>query len=89
MAKKKAGRKKAVSSKRATGKGKKKTIKKKTAKTPEKKIPKKKVEESKVKRRVSSKKPPKTMEELLAATGYELKGIKRGQLIEGTITDMS
>lgn len=32
---------------------------------------------------------PTTMEELLAQTGYKLKGVKRGELIEGTITDIS
>jgi len=32
---------------------------------------------------------PVTMEELLAQTGYELHGVKRGQLIEGTVTDVS
>ena len=29
------------------------------------------------------------MEELLAQTGYELHGVKRGELIEGTVTDIS
>jgi 4-hydroxy-3-methylbut-2-enyl diphosphate reductase len=29
------------------------------------------------------------MEELLEQTGYELKGVKRGQLVEGTVTDVS
>ena len=32
---------------------------------------------------------PKTMEELLEQTGYELRGVKRGELIEGAITDIS
>ena len=34
-------------------------------------------------------KEPVTMEELLAQTGYELHGVKRGELIEGTVTDIS
>jgi len=34
-------------------------------------------------------KEPTTMEELLQQTGYELKGVKRGQLVEGTVTDVS
>ena len=34
-------------------------------------------------------KQPRTMEELLEQTGYELKGVKRGQLVEGTVTDVS
>ena len=34
-------------------------------------------------------KEPTTMEELLEQTGYELKGVKRGQLVEGTVTDVS
>jgi ribosomal protein S1 len=32
---------------------------------------------------------PKTMEELLAVTGYELKAPKRGQVIDGLITDIT
>lgn len=36
-----------------------------------------------------SKKSPQTMEELLAATGYTLKGVKKGDLVEGTITRVS
>jgi len=31
---------------------------------------------------------PQTMEELLAATGYQLRGLRRGQQIEGIITDI-
>lgn len=34
----------------------------------------------------TSKKSPQTMDELLAATGYTLKGVKKGDLVEGTIT---
>lgn len=37
----------------------------------------------------SKKDVPKTMEELLEQTGYELRGVKRGELIDGTITDIS
>lgn len=33
-----------------------------------------------------SKPEPQTMEELLAQTGYKLKGVKKGQVIEGVIT---
>jgi predicted RNA-binding protein with RPS1 domain len=43
-------------------------------------------------RKTSSKlrgKEPKTMDELLEQTGYELRGIKRGELVEGTVTDVS
>ena len=29
---------------------------------------------------------PTTMEELLAATGYNLKGVKKGDVVEGTVT---
>lgn len=32
---------------------------------------------------------PMTMEELLAATGYQLKGLKKGDVVEGTITKVS
>lgn len=32
---------------------------------------------------------PKTMEELLAQTGYVLRGVKRGEVVEGTITDIA
>lgn len=34
-------------------------------------------------------KSPQTMEELLAVTGYSLRGIKKGDVIEGTITRVS
>lgn len=37
----------------------------------------------------AKKAPATTMEELLEQTGYTLKGIKRGELLEGTITDIS
>jgi small subunit ribosomal protein S1 len=49
-----------------------------------------KSEKSKVKTeekssKTSSSKQPQTMEELLAQTGYTLKGVKKGDVIEGTI----
>jgi len=31
---------------------------------------------------------PQTMEELLAKTGYKLRGLRRGETVEGTITDI-
>jgi ribosomal protein S1 len=66
-------------------------------KTTAKKVAVKKKKVSKVKKaktakqtpKVSSRGKPKTMEELLKQTGYELKGVKRGQLVEGTVTDIS
>ncbi|MBI3386075.1 S1 RNA-binding domain-containing protein [Candidatus Gottesmanbacteria bacterium] len=33
-----------------------------------------------------SSKAPQTMEELLASTGYTLKGVKKGDVVEGTVT---
>lgn len=41
-----------------------------------------------VKKTVSLKEP-QTMEELLKQTGYELKGLKKGQLVKGVITDVT
>lgn len=32
---------------------------------------------------------PETMEELLAQTGYKLRGLKRGDIVEGVVTDTS
>ncbi len=40
-------------------------------------------------KKIVSKKEPQTMEELLKATGYELKGLKKGQLVKGVITDVT
>ena len=40
-------------------------------------------------RKASPRGQPRTMEQLLEQTGYELKGVKRGQLVEGTVTDVS
>src|SRR3989338_2862146 len=34
-------------------------------------------------------KEPQTMDELLKATGYKLKGLKKGQLVEGAVTDVT
>jgi small subunit ribosomal protein S1 len=42
----------------------------------------------KVAKKVSNKKP-RTMEELLKVTGYELKGLKKGQKVEGLVTDIT
>jgi len=53
-----------------------KPIKKSTKKTSEKKP-------------VVKKPEPKTMEELLKKTGYTLKGLKKGQLVKGVITDIT
>ena len=40
-------------------------------------------------KKIVSKREPQTMEELLKATGYELKGLKKGQLVKGVITDVT
>lgn len=40
-------------------------------------------------KRPTSKHAPQTMEELLAVTGYSLKGVKKGDILEGTITRVS
>ena len=40
-------------------------------------------------KKIVSKREPTTMEELLKATGYELKGLKKGQLVKGVITDVT
>lgn len=37
----------------------------------------------------TSKKQPQTMEELLALTGYALRGVKKGDVVEGAITRVS
>ena len=42
---------------------------------------------SKKAEKTSKKKEPETMEDLLADTGYVLHGLKRGKIIEGTITE--
>lgn len=43
----------------------------------------------KVKSPVAQKTAPQTMEELLAQTGYVLKGVKKGDIVEGTISSVS
>ena len=48
-----------------------------------------KVKTKKSVKKVVSKKEPRTMEELLKATGYELKGLKKGQLVEGVVTGVT
>ncbi len=49
-----------------------------------------KVEKKKeVKPKITFKGTPKTMEELLAATGYTLKAPKRGDVVEGLITEIN
>jgi len=40
-------------------------------------------------KKVVSKREPQTMEELLKQTGYELKGLKKGQLVEGVVTEVT
>jgi len=40
-------------------------------------------------KRPTSKSTPQTMEELLAATGYVIKGFKKGEVLEGKITRVS
>src|SRR3989304_5947951 len=56
------------------------------SRTPVKKIvsPKERVAPSR-----STAKDPTTMEELLAVTGFELRCIRRGQILQGTVTDVS
>ncbi|MCX6816577.1 MAG: S1 RNA-binding domain-containing protein [Candidatus Beckwithbacteria bacterium] len=44
---------------------------------------------SKVAKKTVSKREPQTMDELLKQTGYNLKGLKKGQLVEGVITDIT
>lgn len=39
--------------------------------------------------KTASKSNPQTMEELLASTGYQVKGLKRGETISGVITSIS
>lgn len=75
MAEKKKETAKKKASKKASDEGKKKVVKKATKKPS--KAPKKTVE----------KKIPQTMDELLAQSGEEIKGLKRGQVLEGTITE--
>ncbi len=70
----------------------KKAVKKKPVKKPAKKVVKKtsakKIPAKKVVKKVSTKKP-QTMEELLKQTGYALKGLKKGQKVEGLVTDIT
>jgi len=60
-----------------------------------KKVTKKVTKVTKVAKVVKEKKAPvrksepRTMEELLKQTGYNLKGLKKGQLVEGVITDIT
>lgn len=49
----------------------------------------KKIVKKVIKKKVVSKKDPQTMEELLKQTGYELKGLKKGQLVEGVVTEVT
>lgn len=63
----------------------KKLVKKRTSPIKGKTKPKKKV----VKKRSVTGKQPTTMEALLKQTGYELKGLKKGQLVEGVVTDIT
>jgi len=55
----------------------KKEVKKKAGKTVKKQV------------KTSFKGEPKTMDDLLKATGYELKGLKKGQLVKGVVTDVT
>ncbi len=59
---------------------------KKKAKTPNRKRATRKTRKS-METRKASKKQPQTMEELLAQTDYQLKGLSRGETIEGTVTE--
>jgi small subunit ribosomal protein S1 len=64
----------------------------KTTKKKKLKPNKKKIEKARpVKTKVIKKKPkePETMEELLRQTGYNLKGLKKGQVVEGIVTDIA
>lgn len=66
----------------------KKTRKKKIAKT---KVAKSKKTKKTTKKTASKKtsRTPKTMEELLKATPYKFKGLKRGETVEGIVTDIT
>ncbi len=48
-----------------------------------------KVKTKKSVKKVVSRHEPQTMEELLKQTGYELKGLKKGQLVEGVVTGVT
>ena len=52
-------------------------------------MPTKTIKKELKKRKIVSKVKPQTMEELLKVTGYELKGLKKGQLVEGIVTDLT
>lgn len=41
----------------------------------------------KISRKLKAKRAPRTMEELLAQTGYKLRGLARGDMIEGTVNE--
>lgn len=69
----------------ATKKVKKKKAVKAVEKETKKKTVKKVVEAKKEEKKVSGKEPT-TMEELLKVTGYELKGLKKGQKVKGKVT---
>ncbi|MFH0942600.1 MAG: S1 RNA-binding domain-containing protein [Candidatus Beckwithbacteria bacterium] len=58
-------------------------------KTTRKELKKKPVKAVKAPVKKVLKKSPQTMEELLKVTGYELKGLTKGQLVEGIVTDLT
>jgi len=47
------------------------------------------VKSGEVKKTSKNTREPETMEELLAQTGYQLKGYKRGEIVEGTISSIT
>ncbi|MBN1263547.1 MAG: S1 RNA-binding domain-containing protein [Candidatus Pacebacteria bacterium] len=71
----------------------KKSTPKKTGKSREepavKKKPSKKTAKASVPKRVSRKKEPQTMEELLALNKNQIRGLKRGDVLKGSITEKS
>jgi small subunit ribosomal protein S1 len=87
--------KKSNSKKKAVGKKTaKKSVKDKKAAAPKRKIS--KGAKAKSPKSLRKKEPvrqaqaePQTMEELLAQAGYEIRGLKRGSVLEGTITEKS
>lgn len=79
--------------KKITKKSKPEKVKKVTPVKPVKKEPVKEVTPVKsstpVKKPAVSKAAPKTMADLLKKTGYSLRGLKRGQKLHGTVTDIT
>jgi len=67
---------------------KKEVVKEEVKKVEDKELIKKSKTEEEPKKKVTDK-TPTSMEELLEATGYELKAPKKGQVVEGVVTDIT